>query len=84
MKIEITCTRRVRFSKTVEITNEKWDSLENQNDDGILNRADISELEGLIDFRADAISVDDYEDIEIGEVDDEGNAVKGGNDLCCY
>ena len=72
----------MKFSKTIEITEDQWDRLENQNNDGMLARAHISELDSYVDFKDDMLDADDYEDIEIVEVDDEGYPLVGGHELC--
>tara|TARA_R110000765_G_scaffold9042_5_gene28606 strand:- start:16724 stop:16978 length:255 start_codon:yes stop_codon:yes gene_type:complete len=84
MKIEITCTRRVKFSKIVEITPEQWDELQNANEDGKLQDSDRSELDNYLDFQNDITEAEDFEDIEVNEVDDGGNIVHNGAELCCY
>lgn len=84
MIVEIQCTREVKFSKTVEISEAEWFSLEDQNENGMLCRPSISYLEGLIDFVDDLEDAREFENIDIVEVDEDGAVVKDGHSLCWY
>ena len=83
MKVTICCIEKVKYEKTVEIDDEVWESMEMQNEDGLLERPSTSELSWLVDVN-DVIDSEGYENIEIYEVDKNGNKAKGGKELCCW
>lgn len=74
LKIRITCSERVRYDQTVEMTREEWDELKatpaREMEDG-----DMSPLTSLLDLR-DPVSSDEFDDIELDVVDDDNKPVK--------
>jgi hypothetical protein len=79
LKIRITCSERVRYDQTVEMTREEWLKLkatpERKMEDG-----DMSPLTSWLDLR-EVLSGDDFDDIEIDVVGDDNKPVKPSD---CY
>ena len=79
IKVRITCSERLRYDQTVEMTREQWAELkatpERKMEDGVM-----SPLSSWLDLR-DPVSGDDFDDIELDVVDDENKPVKPSD---CY
>ena len=79
IKVRITCSERVRYDQTVEMTREEWAKLkatpERKMEDG-----DRSPLSSWLDLR-EPVSSDNFDDIELDVVDEENKPVRPAD---CY
>jgi len=74
IRIRITCEQTIRYNQIVEMTRNRWEQIKRMPECDMEDPS-ISPLDGYLDLK-DPVDWDDFEDVEMIVVDDDGKPVK--------